>query len=192
MMLSVIGGFNIFSSLKPLSTIEKPSTNSPSITPAITSSQVQNQEPIEIDWTPPPVPNDIDRALSDYNWRQDLVAEQTTRLDMYYASKSGIKMTRDEFKAWLDDLKGQTIEFIKRNKDAIYSGDNYANLMNANINKMDYNNAVLEIERVNKNKDIMTSDINKSINDYNQNVQIYNSWGLTWYVSLLNRSKLIQ
>lgn len=134
-------------------------------------------EPIKIDWTPPTVPNDMDRAFRDYEWRIALVNEQTARLDMYYASKSGIKMDQGGFKSWLDDLKGQTIEFIKRNKDAIYSGDNYANLINANINNLDYNQAVLEIERVNKNKAIYTSDIQTAINNFNQNVATYNNWG---------------
>jgi hypothetical protein len=96
---------------------------------------------------------------------------------MYYAAKAGTNMNRDEFKGWLDVLKGQTIEFVKRDKDAIYSGDNYANLLNANINSLNYDQAVLEIERVNQNKKIMANDIKKTIDNFNQNVAVYNNWG---------------
>ncbi|CAG0980641.1 hypothetical protein METP1_01754 [Methanosarcinales archaeon] len=96
---------------------------------------------------------------------------------MYYASKSGTKMSRDEFKGWLDALQAQTTEFIKRNKDAVYSGDNYANLINANINSLNYDQAALEIERVNQNKNIMANDIKITIDKFNQNVEVFNNWG---------------
>lgn len=80
---------------------------------------------------PLPTYNDLQSARSDYQWKLDLVTEQTQRLDMYYALKSGVSMTQREYKAWLDDLSSQTTEFIKRNLEAIKSGNAYIELLNA-------------------------------------------------------------
>jgi hypothetical protein len=127
--------------------------------------------------TPPPTPEDLQSARVDYNWKLDLVSEQTTRLDMYYASKSGVSMTQREYKAWLDDLSLQTTEFIKRNLDAIKSGNAYVKQLNAEVQvrNIDYDWYSIEYDRVIKNHEIMESDIKKVYNNLYNRIDEYNS-----------------
>lgn len=130
----------------------------------------------DIKWSPPYVSNDLTKAQDDYRWRLDLVKEQTSRLDMLYAAKAGVKMDREEFEGWLSSVKLSTEEFVRRNKDAEYSGRNVIDLINKNVySQVDYNNAMKSIETIYENIRIGSSDIDKAINDYNQNVDIYNS-----------------
>lgn len=117
----------------------------------------------------------LQSALDDYAWKLDLVAEQTTRLDMYYATKAGDIMKQQEFKLWLDALKIQTDEFIKRNNDAIAAGRVYIEALNTEVQNLNYDWYSREHDRVVKNEEIMKSDINKATANYNQNVASYNS-----------------
>ncbi len=121
------------------------------------------------------IPKDFDDARRDYNWRLDLVKEQTARLDMLYAVKSGVYMEQREFKAWLDDLDSSTIEFVQRNLDAIDSGRVYIKYLNAEVKNLDYQWYSNEYDRVVKNEEIMKNDIKIAINDLNANVNKYNS-----------------
>ncbi len=143
---------------------------------------IQPTEPIphleltDIKWSPPFVPNDLQRAQDDYRWRLDLVTEQTTRLDMLYAAKAGVKMDREEFENYLSSVKQSTEEFVNRKRDAEYSGRNVIDLINKNVynRQVDYNNAVRYIETINKNIGIGSSDNNIVIDNYNKNVDTYN------------------
>lgn len=119
-------------------------------------------------------PQDLQRAFSDYQWRLDLVSEQTQRLDMYYAAKAGTQMSCKEYSAWIDQIRSQTNEFISRNLEAAESGKNYGNQLNANSNNIDIDKANLEIERINQNLKIMSSDIQKATDNLNENVNGYN------------------
>jgi len=125
--------------------------------------------------TTPPTPKDLQSAVDDYKWKLDLVTEQTTRLDMYYASKSGISMTQREYKAWLDDLSAQTTEFIQRNLDAIRSGNAYIKYLNAEVSAQNYETYSREYDRVAKNNEIMKSDIKKAYNKFKEQIDKYNS-----------------
>lgn len=122
----------------------------------------------------PKFPNEFYDAMDDYNWRGDLIREQTTRLDMYYAVKSGEFMPCEEFSAWLGDLRAMTKEFIKRNLDSSHSGYNYAEFLNANVNDLNYDWYSREYNRVKKNDEIIKSDTEISIDNFNNNVEIYN------------------
>lgn len=124
---------------------------------------------------PQEVPEGLQSAMDDYAWRLNLVSEQTARLDMYYATKAGTSMTPQEFKGWLDALKNQTDEFMKRNNDAITSGRVYIKYLNAEYQNLDYDWYSREHTRITRNEDIMKSDIQKAIINYNQNVAKYNS-----------------
>ncbi len=117
----------------------------------------------------------LQTASDDYAWKLDLVTEQTTRLDMYYAPKAGVTMKQQEFKGWLDALKIQTDEFIKRNNDAIEAGRVYIEALNTEVQNLNYDWYSREHDRVVKNEEIMKSDINKATANYNQNVASYNS-----------------
>ena len=132
----------------------------------------------EINWSAPKVPHDLDLAASDYEWRIDLVNEQQGRLDLLQRINSGTKMDREEFKAWLDDLRLDTEEHIRRGKDAIYSGKNYEKQIGANLGRFEGLDdwVKVERERVKKNKEIITNDMNLNIDLYNLNVEIYNNW----------------
>jgi hypothetical protein len=121
------------------------------------------------------VAKDPQSALDDYAWKLDRVAEQTTRLDMYYATKAGNIMKQQEFKLWLDALKIQTDEFIKRNNDAIAAGHVYIEYLNTEVQNLNYDEYSREYDRVVKNEETMKSDINKAVTDYNENVASYNS-----------------
>lgn len=119
-------------------------------------------------------PKDLDRALSDYKWRLDLVAEQTTRLDILYTGKAGVTMNQMEYKNWMEYIQASTEEFTKRNLNAINSGRNYAQTIVNNIESLDRNGAAIELERIEQNEGIMKSDMKKVIDSYNENVKIYN------------------
>lgn len=158
------------------------------------------ERPVEYKYTLPeeikeskPLPtySDIQSAESDYKYKLSLVTEQTQRLDLYYASKSGTSMTQKENKAWLDDLSLQTTEFIKRNLDAIRTGNAYVGHLNTENRR--YSNEYLsgiisydqyraeydfysrEYDRVIKNNEIMKSDIKKADNNLKNKINQYNS-----------------
>lgn len=138
-------------------------------------TKIPHLELTDIKWSPPSVPNDLIRAQDDYRWRLDLVKEQTTRLDMLYATKAGVKMDREEFEGWLSSVKLSTEEFVKRNRDAEHSGRNAIGLINKNVySQVDYNYAMRSIETIYENIRIGSSDIDKVINNYNTNVDKYN------------------
>lgn len=129
----------------------------------------------DIQWSPPYVSNDLAKAQEDYRWRLDLVKEQTTRLDMLYAAKAGVKMDREEFEGWLSSVKLSTEEFVRRNKDAEHSGRNAIDVINKNVySQVDYNNAMRRNETIYENIRIGSSDIDHVIDNYNNNVDKYN------------------
>jgi hypothetical protein len=131
----------------------------------------------DIKWSPPYVSNDLIKAQDDYRWRFDLVKEQTTRLDMLYTAKAGVKMDREEFEGWLSSVKLSTEEFVRRNKDAEYSGRNAIDVINKNVyspDQVDYYNARRFIETIYENIRIGSSDIDHVIDNYNNNVDKYN------------------
>ncbi|HEY9246650.1 MAG TPA: hypothetical protein VIO11_07390, partial [Candidatus Methanoperedens sp.] len=138
-----------------------------------------------------PTYSDLQSAESDYQWKLDLITEQTQRLDMYYATKASVSMTQREYKAWLDDLSSQTNEFIERNLEGIRSGNAYIKLLNAEnsrisaeysaeaidyvIYKAEYDFYSREYDRITKNHEIMNEDIIKAINNLPNRIDYYNS-----------------
>ena len=113
--------------------------------------------------------NDLQKASSDYQWRFDLVKEQTNRIDMVYAMWAGVQTNCVEYSSWLSQLKIYTDEFIIRNLEAIRSGNNYARVLHLNVNNIDIQKGNYEIDRINVNTQVMYSDIQKAINSYNEN-----------------------
>ncbi|MEE9594746.1 MAG: hypothetical protein V3V92_05035, partial [Candidatus Hydrothermarchaeales archaeon] len=94
---------------------------------------------------------------------------------VFYSYRSGQKMDREEFDTWLETLRKLTEEFVVRNKDAIYSGENYVYLLTENIDILDPGAVQDEIERVNKNIVIFQEDIDTMINSYNKDVEAFNN-----------------
>lgn len=125
----------------------------------------------KLDYTP----TDLRDAGTDYQWRLALVQEQTQRLDMYYAVKSGEFMSQREFKSWLVDIDLQTDEFVKRNIEAIGSGRNYKKYLNEEVENLEYDWYSDEYDRITKNEDIMKNDITIAVDDLYSNVNKYNS-----------------
>ena len=127
--------------------------------------------------TPPPTPRDLLSAMDDYKWKLDLVKKQKTRLEMYYVSKSGVSMTQEEYRGWLDDLSEQTTEFIKRCLDAIRSGKEYTTLLNAEVQaqNIDYSVYSKEFDRVIKNNELLRSVIKDAYDDLISAIDQYNS-----------------
>lgn len=129
---------------------------------------------IESEQVEPAFPSELYRAMDDYKWRMDLIKEQQNRLDMLYSAKIGVKMDRVEYASSLEAMKSSIKEFVKRNLNAISSGYNYRNLINENIDSLNYDSAVREIERINDNTEIFRRDIDTALSDYNRIVDEYN------------------
>jgi len=119
--------------------------------------------------TPDPLAALRNDALNDYNYKLELVDEQTQRLDTYYAAKTGTDMSQSEFQSWLQTMDAQTLDFISREQNATSSGQAYLNYLEPNSS---------EYARVLMNDNVSLSDSNKEIQNYNDNVAIYNEhWG---------------
>lgn len=127
---------------------------------------------------PLPVYNNLKDAQSDYQHKGVLVTEQTQRLDMYYAAKSGflVSMTKEEYKSYLDDLTFQTTEFLVRNLELINSGNAYVEHLNTAVSEdqIAYDYYKREYDRVVKNYNISKSDMNIAINDIYKVIDQYN------------------
>jgi len=131
--------------------------------------------------TPDPLAGQRNDALNDYNYKLELVDEQTQRLDTYYAAKAGTDMSQSEFQSWLQVMNSQTEDFINRENNATQSGIAYLGYLDPNSS---------EYARVLMNENTTLSDINKEIQNYNSNVGIYNEhWGQRFgYISNLSYS----
>jgi hypothetical protein len=114
----------------------------------------------------------LDSALKDYNYKLELVKEQTQRIDMYYAAKTSTEMSQIEFKSWLQTIRGLTDEFILRETIATESGRAYLSYLDPHSSGYD---------RVLQNEATSRDDIGKVKYTYNGNVYIYNQqYGKTY------------
>ncbi len=107
----------------------------------------------------------LNEALNDYNYKLELVKEQTQRIDMYYAAKSSTSMSELEFRSWLGTIRALTDEFVARENSAIDAGRAYMSLLPEDS---------AEYNRVLQNEATCKEDIRKAIETYNGNVYIYN------------------
>lgn len=110
--------------------------------------------------------DNLNRDLTDYQYRLDLVKEQTQRIDMYYAAKTSTSMSQVEFSSWLGTIRGLTQEFILRENNSINSGNEYLNYLPKNSD---------EYNRVLNNEATSKDDVKKVMDTYNGNVYIYNN-----------------
>lgn len=106
------------------------------------------------------------RALNDYQYKLDLVKEQTQRIDMYYASKVATSMSHTEFQSWLETIRSLTVEFINRENNANEAGDKYLKYLAPGSD---------EYNRVVQNEAVSKDDIGKVKATYDGNVDIYNN-----------------
>jgi hypothetical protein len=104
-------------------------------------------------------------ALNDYNYRLDLVKEQTQRLDMYYAAKAATSMSQAEYASWLGQIGALTRELIKRENNASAYGQIYLKYLDPKSE---------EYDRVIQNAAVSEDDIQMAKATYNGNVEIYN------------------
>ena len=109
--------------------------------------------------------DNLNRALTDYQYRLDLVKEQTQRIDMYYAAKTSTSMSQVEFYSWLGTIRGLTQEFILRENNSVNSGKDYLNYLPKDSD---------EYNRVLSNEATSKDDVKKVMDTYNGNVYIYN------------------
>jgi hypothetical protein len=117
-------------------------------------------------------PDNLDNALKDYNYKLELVKEQTQRIDMYYAAKTSTEMSQLEFMSWLQTIKGLTDEFILRENNAAGAGRAYMSMLDPHSSGYD---------RVLQNEATSRDDVNKVKYTYNGNVYIYNQqYGKTY------------
>jgi hypothetical protein len=118
------------------------------------------------------VQDGLNRALTDYQYKLDLVKEQTQRIDMYYAAKTSTSMSQIEFSSWLGTIRGLTQEFILRENNAINSGNEYLDYLPRDSD---------EYNRIINNEATSKEDIKKVLDTYNGNVYIYNQqYGTTY------------
>ncbi len=110
--------------------------------------------------------DDMNKALTNYQYSLDLVKEQTQRIDMYYAAKTSTSMSQVEFYSWLGTINGLTQEFILRENNSVNSGNDYLNYLPKNSD---------EYNRVVTNAATSQSDVKKVMDTYNGNVYIYNN-----------------
>ncbi len=104
-------------------------------------------------------------ALNDYNYRLDLVKEQTQRLDMYYAAKAATAMSQAEYASWLMQIGALTRELINRESNATEYGQIYLQYLDPGSE---------EYGRVIQNAAVSEDDVQMAKATYNGNVQIYN------------------
>ncbi len=107
----------------------------------------------------------LNKAMSDYQYRLDLVREQTQRLDMYYAAKTSTEMSQVEFRSWLGTIKALSEEFIGRENNATEAGRVYLAYLDPGSN---------EYDRVIQNEAVIDSDVKKVKDTYNGNAYLYN------------------
>jgi hypothetical protein len=153
-------------------------TETPTPTPEIRYVYVTPQPPttpISPPTLPPEALNSLQGAKNDYVWRLDLINEQQRRLDTLYETKAGVIMKQQEFNGWIDALRNATDEYSNRANNALYSGENYRNILNAYESSLDSNYYNSEIEMINKNRGIITSDSNGNLADFTSNVNKYNN-----------------
>jgi hypothetical protein len=107
----------------------------------------------------------LNKALSDYQYKLDLVREETQRLDMYYAAKTSTEMSQVEFRSWLGTIKALSDEFINRENNATESGRVYLTYLDPKGN---------EYNRVIQNEAVANDDVTNIKNTYNGNAYLYN------------------
>jgi hypothetical protein len=107
----------------------------------------------------------LNKALNDYQYKLDLVREETQRLDMYYAAKTSTQMSQVEFKSWLGTIQALSEEFISRENNATAAGREYAQYLDPNGG---------EYGRVVQNEATANSDVNNIRQTYNGNAYLYN------------------
>jgi hypothetical protein len=111
-------------------------------------------------------------SLNDYNYRLDLVKEQTQRLDMYYAAKAATSMSQAEYASWLGQIGALTRELINRENNASTYGQLYLKYLNPGSE---------EYDRVIQNAAVSEDDVQMAKATYNGNVEIYNKqYGATY------------
>ncbi len=161
-LVSLTGHMGVFSDL--LVKLAPASSPVPTVLPTPTSDPVEGLR---------------NGALSDYTYKLQLVDEQTQRLDTYYAAKTGTLMSQSEFQGWLEVMNAQTEDFIARENNATDSGEIYLGYLDANSS---------EYQRVIMNDAVSKSDTNKEIQNYNNNVGLYNDhWGSNYgYIANLS------
>ncbi len=107
----------------------------------------------------------LNKASSDYQYKLDLVREETQRLDMYYAAKTSTEMSQVEFRSWLGTIKALSEEFINRENNATEAGRVYLAYLDPNGN---------EYNRVVQNEAVANSDVKNIKDTYNGNAYLYN------------------
>jgi hypothetical protein len=114
----------------------------------------------------------LNKALSDYQYKLDLVREETQRLDMYYAAKTSTEMSQVEFMSWLGTIKALSEEFINRENNATEAGRAYLAYLDPDSN---------EYNRVVQNEAVADSDVTNIKQTYNGNAYLYNQqYGATY------------
>ncbi len=96
----------------------------------------------------------IDDAQRDYQWRLSLVAEQSQRLDMWYAANEGKEITEGQ----LTYLKSLTDEFVSREDAVIDSGRKYKKALIEHMDQYKREWVLAEIDRIEKNEEISNRD----------------------------------
>lgn len=119
--------------------------------------------------------NSLQKTRNDYIWRLDLINEQQRRIDTLYAVKAGVIMIQQEFNGWLDTIRAAEDEYSTRANNALYGGENYSNLLGAYKSSLDSNFYNSEIEMINKNHGIITSDLKGNLYSLNRNIDKYNN-----------------
>jgi hypothetical protein len=107
----------------------------------------------------------LNKAMNDYQYKLDLVREETQRLDMYYAAKTSTQMSQVEFKSWLGTIQALSEEFINRENNATEAGRDYLQYLDPNGG---------EYSRVLQNEATAESDVNNIKQTYNGNAYLYN------------------
>lgn len=119
--------------------------------------------------------NSLQPARNDFIWRLDLINEQQGRIDTLYETKAGVRMQQQEYSGWIDALRSATNEYSTRANNALSSGENYRNLLNAYQTSLGTNYYDSEIAWINKNREIITSDLNGNTANLNSNIEKYNN-----------------
>lgn len=112
----------------------------------------------------------VEDAQQDYQWRLSLVAEQSQRLDMWFAANEGKEITAEQ----LTYLKSLTDEFIRREDGAIDSGRKYKNALTEHIGEYNREWVLGEINRIEKNEEISSRDRSTALANYKLKEDIYN------------------
>lgn len=138
-------------------------------------AQEQERQRLEQEQAIQTVLNSLQPTRSDYSWRLDLINEQQGRLDNLYITKAGVKMQQEEYSGWIEALRSATNEYSTRATNALSIGESYRNQLNTYQSSLGTNYYNSEISWINKNRDIITSDLNGNLASFNSNIESYNN-----------------